>query len=151
MPSTTLLWPAADDAHLARADGAARGFDAFHGAIGVAADAGHFAILDDVDAERVRRAGVAPGHGVVARRAAAALQGRAHHGIADVIADVQRRAIGLGFFRRQPLVVHAVGAVGMNVALEHLHVVHGVRQHHDAARREHDVVVQHLRQRLPTA
>ena len=48
---------------------------------------------------------------------------------------------------RQPLVVDAGGAVGVDVALGHLHVVHGVREHHHAARGEHDVVVEHLRQR----
>ena len=50
---------------------------------------------------------------------------------------------------RQPLVVDAVAAVGVDVALQHLHVVHRVREHHHAARREHDVVVQLLRQVLP--
>jgi hypothetical protein len=37
------------------------------------------------------------------------------------------------------------------VTLEHLRIVHGVRQHHDPARREHDVVVEGLREILPQA
>jgi hypothetical protein len=37
----------------------------------------------------------------------------------------------------------------MDVALRHLDVMHTVRQHHDAARREHDVIVERLGQRLP--
>ena len=49
----------------------------------------------------------------------------------------------------EPLVVDAVAAVGMDMALEHLDVVHRVRQHHHAARREHDVVVQFLREVFP--
>ena len=53
--------------------------------------------------------------------------------------------------RLEPLVVDAVAAVGVHVSLEDLHVVHGVREHHDAARREHDVVVQDLRQVAPHA
>ena len=52
-------------------------------------------------------------------------------------------------FRRQPFVVDAVQPVGMDVPLEHLHVVHGMRQHHHAARRIHDVVVELLAEPLP--
>ncbi len=37
----------------------------------------------------------------------------------------------------------------MNMALEALHVMHGVRQHHDAALREHDIVVEILAQPFP--
>ena len=115
----------------------------------VALDAGHFAILDDVDAERIGGARVAPGDGIVPRRAAAPLQRRAQHRIADVVFDVQRRTERLRLRRLEPLVVDAVAAVGVHVALEDLDVVHGVRQHHDAARREHDVVIERLREVLP--
>jgi len=61
----------------------------------------------------------------------------------------QQRTEGLGLCGRQPLVVDSVDAVRVHVAFEHLHVVHRVRQHHDAALREHDVVVENLRQALP--
>ncbi len=137
------------DADLGRPDQAAGGLDRLDRAGGVAADAGDFAVLQDVDAEVVGRAGIAPGHRVVPRRAAAPLQGRAQDRIAHVGGDVQRRAVGLGLLRRQPLVVDAVAAVGVDVALEHLHVVHGVGQHHHPALGEHDVVVQLLGQAFP--
>ena len=52
-------------------------------------------------------------------------------------------------FRGQPFVVDAGQPVGVDVALEDLDVVDRVRQHHHAARRIHDVVVQFLRQRFP--
>ena len=51
--------------------------------------------------------------------------------------------------RRQPLVVDAVQPVGVDVALEALHVMDVVRQHHDAALGEHDVVVQLLAEPFP--
>ncbi len=79
----------------------------------------------------------------------AALQRRAHDRVADVAADLQRRAEGLRLFRCQPLVVHAVGAVGVHDSLHHLRVVHVVREHHHATRRVHDVVVEVLREALP--
>ena len=110
---------------------------------------GDFAVLDDVDAARRRAARIAPGDRVVPRRAAAALQGRAHHRIARFARDVERRAEFLGLLRRQPLIVDAVQPVGMDVALQHLHVMHVVGEHHDAARRIHDVVVEVLRQPVP--
>ena len=114
----------------------------------IAQDARDLAVLDDVDPERIGRARVAPGDRVVARGTAAALQRRAAHRVADV-ANVQRRAEGLGLLGCQPVVVDAGGAVGADVALEHLLVVHGVREHHDPARGEHDVVVEHLGEVAP--
>ena len=59
--------------HLRRADRAARGLDA-DDTIALAQDAGDLAILDDVDAARIGGASVAPGDGIVPRRAAARLQ-----------------------------------------------------------------------------
>ena len=97
---------------------------------------------------RVGAAGVAPGHGVVPGGAAAPLQGGAQHRVAQVV-EVERRAERLGLRRRQPLIVDAVEPVGVDVALGDLHVVDGVREHHHAARAEHDVVVQLLAQPLP--
>ena len=81
--------------------------------------------------------------------AAAPLKGGAHDWKAGIGGDVERRAIGLGLFRRQPFVVNPVKSVGMDMALEALYVVHRMREHHHAALREHDVVVQVLRQVLP--
>ena len=53
----------------------------------------------------------------MARRAAAPLQRRAAHRVADVLADIERWAEGLCLLRRRPFVVDAVQPVGMDVAL----------------------------------
>ena len=138
-----------DHRDLAGGDPAARRLDRVHRAGRRAADRGHLAVLDDVDAERARGARIAPGHRVMPRHAAAALQGGTQDRMAQVGRDVQRRTERLRLLRRQPLVVDAVQPVGMHVALEHLHIVHRMRQHHHAARRIHHVVVQFLRQPFP--
>ncbi len=65
--------PGAGEADLLRADEAARRLHAEH-APALDANARDLAVLDDVDAALVRRAGIAPRHGVVAHRAAAPLQ-----------------------------------------------------------------------------
>ena len=104
---TTLVWPAATTPIFLRRDGAARCLHAGDRAVGVATDRGHLAVLDDVDAERVGRARIAPGDRIVPRDAAAPLQRRAEHRIAHVGRDVQGRAEVLGLFRRQPFVVDA--------------------------------------------
>ena len=54
----------------------AGGLDAVDGAVGAAAEADDLAVLDDVDARGASaRAGIAPGDGIMARGAAAPLQG----------------------------------------------------------------------------
>ncbi len=133
------------DPDLAGADDAASRLQPRHRAAGIAIDARHFAVLDDVHAQLIGRARKAPGHGIVPGRAAAPLQRRAQYRIPDVLRDIEQRAELLGLNRFEPLVVDAVAAIRMHVALGYLDVVHRVRQHHDAARREHDVVVQVLR------
>jgi hypothetical protein len=70
----------------------------------------------------------------VPRRSAATLEGGAQDGVAKVGRYVQRRAECLRLLGRQPLVVDAVQPVGVHMALEHLHIVHRMRQHHHAAR-----------------
>ena len=130
------------------ANQAARGLDRLHRTLLVAPDADDLAVLNDVDAQRIGGAGVTPGHGIVPRGAAATLQRGPEHRVADV-AYVQWRTEFLGLLRAQPLIVDAVGAIGMHVALDHLYVVYRVGQHHDPSRREHDVVVERLRQRFP--
>ena len=146
---TTLVWPAAETPTLRERMRPRRRLQRLDRAARVLADAGHLAVLDDVDAERIGGARIAPGDRIVPRGAAAPLQGRAQHRIADVVLDIERRTELLRLFRLEPFVVDAVAAIGMHVALEDLDVVHGVREHHHAARREHDVVVQYLRQVLP--
>ncbi len=81
--------------------------------------------------------------------AAAFLQGRAVDGIACRLGDIERRTELLGLFRRQPFVVDAVEPVGIDMPLEALLVVRVVRQHHHAARRIHDVIVEILAQAFP--
>ena len=76
--------------------------------------------------------------------APAALQRGPEDGITDVVLDVERRAEFLGLLGLQPFVVDAVAAVGVDVALEYLDVVHRVREHHHPARRVHHVVIQDL-------
>ncbi len=83
------------------------------------------------------------------RHSASPLQRGARHRIADVAGDIEDRAEGLGLLRRQPFVVDAGQAVGVHVPLSDLHVMRIVRQHHHAARRIHDIVVELLRQALP--
>ena len=81
---------------------------------------------------------------------AAPLQCRAKNRVtARRATDIQRRTESLRLRRRQPFIVDALQTVGMHVTPEHLHVVMGVRQHQNAARRIHDVVVQRLRQAFP--
>ena len=83
------------------------------------------------------------------RCAAAPLQRRADDRIADIARDIEDRAEGLGLFGREPFVVDPRQAIGVHVTFSHLNVMRIVRQHHDAARRIHDIVVELLRQSLP--
>ena len=87
----------------------------------VAADAGHLAVLDDVDAARAGAARIAPGHRVMAHRAAATLQEAAEHGIAAIVQIDQRhqrlhraRLTALGVDAEQ---AHLVGAPREQVPL----------------------------------
>ena len=61
--------------------GAARGFDGGD-AVAITFESRDFALLDDIYAESVRCARITPGHRIVARDAAAALQQPAHDRIA---------------------------------------------------------------------
>ncbi len=141
--------PGRDDADPLRLDGSATGLDGLDGAIGGAAEAGHFAILDDIDAERVSRSGIAPGHRIMPRHAAAPLQRRTEHRIADIPGDIERRAECLGLLGCHPFIVDAGEAVGIDMALEALHVVMIVREHQHPALRIHYIVVQRLRKPFP--
>src|ERR1700733_5988127 len=136
-------------AHLARLNHAARGFHCLDGAAGVAPNAGYLAILNDVDAQRIGRARIAPGNGIVPRSAAASLQCRTQYRVADVGFYIERRAEFFGLDRLPPFIVDSVTTIRMYMTLEHLNVVYGVRKHHDDARGEHDVVIEDLREVLP--
>ena len=138
-----------DDADLLRFDDAARRLDTLDGATRIAAYGRHFRILDDIDAECARRPRIAPRDRIVPCRAAAPLQGRTEHGIAQLRRDIERRTEILCRFRRQPLIIDAGKAVCVHMPLENLNVVDRVRQHHHATRRVHDVVIELVRERLP--
>ena len=137
-----------DDADLVGQDGAARGAHAAYAAV-LAQDAGDFAVLDDIHAQAVRGARVAPGHRVVPRGAPAALQRRAQHRVARVRGDVDDRAECLDLLGRQPLAVDAVQPVGLDPADALAHVGQVVREVEHAALAEHQVDVELLVQALP--
>ena len=141
--------PGSDHADPLGRDRPTRRLDAGDRAGGVAADRRHLAILNDIDAAGRSGARIAPGDGVVPRRAAAPLQRGPDDRIANVARDVEKRAEGLRLIRGQPFVVDAGQAIGVNVALADLNVMRIVREHHDPARRIHDVVVELLGQALP--
>ena len=81
-------------------DKTAAGFHPRYRIIG-AANTGHFGLLNQIDAQRIGAPGVAPGHGIVPRRAAARLPGRPQHRIAR-----RRAAIQQGSDVRNPGRVH---------------------------------------------
>ncbi len=86
--ATRELLPATERPTLFRPDGTARRLDA-GGAAVLDDQARHFAILHDVDAAVAGTARVAPGDGVVPRRAAALLQEAALNGEARII-EIQK-------------------------------------------------------------
>ena len=134
-------------ADLFRADEAARGFDPEACAV-LDAEAGDFAILDDVDAALVGGAGIAPGDGVMAHGAAAMLGEAALDRKAGIV-DVEKRIacydlrggqkIGIG-----PVQHHGIAAPDEGVALRV-----GVDQVENPALADHGVVVQVLFQPFP--
>ena len=112
-------------------------------------EAGDLAMLDDVDAQAVGAAGEAPRDLVVARHAAPALQGGAHHRVADVGGDVHDRAEGAHLLGGQPLGVDAVQPIGVHPAHARPSVAEVVRQVQDAPLAELDVDAEVRLQPLP--
>ena len=137
-----------DDTDAVRGDRAARGLHA-NGLAALDVDAGDRALLDDIDAERVRCPREAPGDGVVARHAPAALQRCAKHGIARVGRYVEAGNRLGEFGRTDDLGVDAVEPVGVDAPLDVAHVLQRMAEVVDAALAEHDVVVQIPAQPLP--
>ena len=82
---TTLVWPAATTPIATGAIGPRVVSTPVTAPAGVAHDAGHRAILDDIDTHRRGRPGIAPGHGIMPGHPAAALQGGAQDRIAHVL------------------------------------------------------------------
>ena len=136
--------PGDGESELARLDEALRRFDAGNRTV-LDPDAGDFALLDDVDAAGIRRAGVAPGDGVVPHRPAARLQqpavdreagvGRAveiGNPLRDLVAGDERRV--------DPVQAHRIAAAhgGVDVGRRVDEIQH-------AARAVHHVKVEILR------
>jgi hypothetical protein len=128
-------------------DEATSGLDAGDAAR-VLPDAGHFAVLQDVDAEAVSRACKAPGHRIMAHRAAATLQQAAHDREACVVEIREWKELAhllavehLGIDAVQ---VHRVAAARALVALRIV-----VEQVQHAALADHRVVVEVLLQAFP--
>src|SRR3546814_16020430 len=92
-------------------------------------DSRNLAIFDDVVAERIGGAGIAPGDRAVPRRAPAPLKRSAHHRVPHLRIDIERRTEFLRLPRRQPFIVHAVDPVVMHMHLEQLHVLVVFRTH----------------------
>ena len=112
-------------------------------------EARDLAILDDVDAEGIRRPGIAPGHGVMARRAGPALQQPAPDGKARI-----RREIEIGqklhhLAAVEELGVDAVEAHDIALARQDIELRGAMGQHALAALRQHDVEVEGMGQPLP--
>ena len=112
-------------------------------------DAGHLAALDEVDAERVGGARVAPGDVLVAGDPAARLVGRAEHRVAHVGRDVEDRAELADRVRLEPLGVDAVEPVRAHAPHAVADVLQRVRQVEHAALAEEQVVVELRLEPLP--
>src|SRR5882757_4670088 len=128
------------ETHHVRLDGAARGLYATD-RVSLTQDGCDLALLYDVHAGRRGRARIAPGHRVVAYRAAARLQKSAEHGVAAIVEVDQgdERLDGVpvesqGVHRQE---AHAIGAAREQVALRF-----GVEQVQRAALADHRIKVQ---------
>ncbi len=135
-----------DHAKLVAADGSLRGLDT-RDLAALGRHAGDLALLDHVHAHRRTGAGIAPGHRVVARGAAAFLVKRAEDRIARPL-DVDDRDKLLDLIRPDPAGFDPLQVVGIDGALVATDLVFGLAQHQKPAGGEHDVVVQVLAHRL---
>ena len=118
---------------------------------GVLHEARHLAVLDDVHAERIRGARVAPGHRVVPRGAGAPLQEPAEDREARLRGHLQERGLRGHLRAAEDVHIDAVHAHGVGPARDRLQVMAAVRQDHKSALAEHDVEVQLAREPLVEA
>jgi hypothetical protein len=137
------------ESELRRANEASRRVDARHCAA-LDADSGDFALLDDVDAQRVGGARVAPrdrivAHGPAARLQQAAVNRKARIGRAVEVRDPSRDLGGRQELRVDPVQPHRVAAAHCRV-----HVGRRVNEIQHAARAVHHVEIE-LRASPPTA
>jgi len=110
-----------------------------------------FAVLDDVDAERVRAARIAPRDRVVPRDARAALIHAAARRKAHLIVRADQGHELAHGGRVQIFAVDPVDVERVRPAAEHLFVVTAIADREQPARAEHDVEVEFFRQRLVEA
>jgi hypothetical protein len=113
------------------------------------AEAGNLAILDDVDATCVRRAGVAPGDRVMACGAAARLEQAAEDRIARIVGAIEQRHPSCEFGAIEPHRVDAVELHGVAAPAVLIALGVGMGEVDDAALGEHDVEIEFLREPFP--
>ncbi len=113
------------------------------------AEADHFGLLDQVDAQGVGTAGEAPGHGIVTGHAAATLDGGAQYRVTGVLRAVQVRDLVRHLLGVEQFAVDAIEAVGADPTLGITDVLQGVAEVVDATLGEHHVVVEVLGQAFP--
>jgi hypothetical protein len=113
------------------------------------AKAGDLGLLDQVHAQGVGRAGVTPGHGVVAGHAATALHGGADDRVAGVLRTVQVGNLLGDLPAIEQFAIDTVEAVGADAAFGIAHVLQGVAEVVDTALGKHHVVVDVLGQPFP--
>ena len=140
--------PGHRQANLLGGDRAQAGFDSDNAAGSVLGKAAHLAVLDDVDPKGVGGAGVAPGNGVVSRRAGAPVDVAAQDRQAGRWRDIERRNPAFDLRRGQHLAIDAVEAHGAQPAAHALQFVAAVGGGDDAALAVHDVVVELPREAL---
>ena len=132
---------------LVRSDIAPRGLHPAHPAA-LDAKPGHLAVLDQIDAARVRGPRKAPGHRVVPRRPGPPLQKPAVDRKARVV-EVEVRRVGPHLLAGQQLRVVALQPHGVAAPREGVELAVGVAEVEHAALRHHHVVVQLPLQPLP--
>ena len=135
-------------ADLPGADAPARGFDC-HDAVALAHEPLHFAVLDDVDAKIRGAARVAPGHCVVAGRSPAALHQAADDRKARVVGAIEQWNEPRDLLARHPLGIDAVEPHAVAAPEHRVTLRLGVGEVDHAARAEHHVVIQLLRELMP--
>ena len=111
--------------------------------------AGHFAILDDVDAALVGGAGITPDDGIVPRGTGTALHQAPENGKACRIADIESGDQFLDLLRIHKLAVDAIQSHLVATPRIDVQLGQGVSEIDHAALREHHIIVEIVGQGLP--
>src|SRR5690242_11118778 len=106
------------------------------------------AILDDVDAEPTRGTRIAPGHRIVTRGAGPSLPYAAKHRKTRIRREIADRCYPPHLFERVEFGIDAVDLHRIHGARGDLHLIGAVAERDHAALRQHDIVVEVLRQPL---